>query len=71
MEKIFEEQEVILFADKELTDKQSVLIDRADPIGPWLVVTHCDAEISLSLENWDKLTALVEKANLRCDAIQP
>lgn len=70
MEKITKEQEVTLFADEMITDKQSVIIDGTDPIGPWLIVTHCDAELSLSLENWDKLTALVQKVRAMCNVVQ-
>lgn len=65
MAKIELEQEVKLFADEETVDVQSVLIDGDDPLEPWLIVSHCGEELSMSLDNWNKLTKLVNKAKLQ------
>ena len=64
MSKIELEQEVKLFSDEEHKAKQSVYIDLAREldIEPWINVIHNGEELSMSLDNWDKLTELVDKA---------
>lgn len=64
MKNITETQRVVLFSDdiRTATGEQSVLIDLNDPSEPWLVVSHCGEEFSMSLENWNKLVELAEKA---------
>lgn len=59
---IEDSQDVILFADEEKTDTQTVVIDTEDELEPWMVVSHCGTELSLSVKNWDKLAKMVEKA---------
>jgi hypothetical protein len=65
MSKINEEQKVKLFSDEDSIGIQEVHIDTEDPCGPWINVIHNGAEISLSLENWNKLVELVKKAELK------
>ena len=62
MAKIIEEQEVKLFSDEDKVDTQSVVIDTGDPLEPWMIVSHCGEELSMSLTNWNKLIRLVNKA---------
>lgn len=62
MAKIEETQEIKLFSDEDRTGIQEVYIDTTDPRGPWIGIIHDGSEISLSLENWNKLVGLVEKA---------
>jgi len=62
MAKIIEEQEVKLFSDEDTVDNQSVLIDMDDPLEPWMIVSHCGEELSMSLTNWNRLVRLVNKA---------
>ena len=59
------EQKVKLFADEDQKDTQSVLIDTDDPLEPWMIVSHCGEEFSLSVKNWDKLVKLVDKAKAK------
>lgn len=60
--KITEKQEVKLFIDENSVGEQQVHIDLKDPCGPWVNVIHDGSEMSLSLENWNKLVSLAEKA---------
>lgn len=62
MAKIIESQDVKLFTDETMIGKQEVYIQTQDPCGPWMSVTHDGNEISLSVENWNKLVELAEKA---------
>lgn len=62
MTNITETQTVVLFSDDKRTGEQSVSIDLTDPSGPWLIVSHCGEEFSMSLENWNKLVELGELA---------
>lgn len=55
-------QEVQLFSDQDTTGKQNVYIDSTDPEGTWLTVSHCGDELSMKMENWEKLVALVATA---------
>lgn len=55
-------QDVVLFSDEETIDTQTVVIDTEDELEPWMVISHCGAELSLSVKNWDKLVKMVEKA---------
>ncbi len=49
-------QTVTLFKDANKTIKQSVSID---PNDEWIIVTHHGESLSMSLENWKKLSDLV------------
>lgn len=60
MSQIKETQEVKLFIDQDNVAKQEAMLTLDDPCGPWLNVSHSGEEFSLSLENWDKLSSLVE-----------
>lgn len=62
MPKFSESQEVKLFVDENNIGKQEVHIDTDDECGPWMNILHDGSEFSLSLENWDKLVQLAEKA---------
>lgn len=62
MSKITLDQKVKLFSDEEVLGTQSVHIDLNDVTEPWVSIIHDGSEISLSLENWNKLTQLVDKA---------
>lgn len=55
-------QEVKLFKDEDFTTTQAVLLETDPEQKFWLVVEHSGNEISLSLENWEKLTSLVNNA---------
>lgn len=61
MAQIKQEQEIQLFADEDKVDTQSVLIDMDDPLEPWMIVSHCGEEFSLSVRNWDNLVKMVNK----------
>ncbi len=55
-------QTVKQFHDEDFTTTQAVLL-KTDPKQKfWLVVEHSGNEISLSLDNWNKLTELVNNA---------
>ena len=62
MENIRLTKEVKLFNDDDQTCKQEVLIDPNDVCGPWIVVVHSGNELSLSMDNWNELVALVNEA---------
>jgi hypothetical protein len=62
MAKITASQKVKLFSDEDKQGHQSVSIDTEDKCGTWLTVAHDGNEITLSLENWERLTQLVDKA---------
>lgn len=62
MSKITLEQKVKLFSDEEVLGTQSVHIDLNDVTEPWMSVIHDGSEISLSLENWNKLNILFDKS---------
>lgn len=55
------EKTVILFIDEDTEDVQGVTVD-PDDIEPWIVVSHCGEEISMSLKNWESLVTLSWKA---------
>ncbi len=62
MSQITETQNVKLFIDEDNIGKKEVHISLNDPCGPWVNILHDGSEMSLSLENWDKLVALAEIA---------
>ena len=55
-------QTVKQFKDEDFTTTQAVLLETDPEQKFWLVVEHSGNEISLSLDNWDKLTELVNNA---------
>ena len=55
-------QTVKQFQDEDFTTTQAVLLETDPKQKFWLVVEHSGNEISLSLDNWDKLTELVNNA---------
>ena len=55
-------QTVKPFKDEDFTTTQAVLLETDPKQKFWLVVEHSGNEISLSLDNWDKLTELVNNA---------
>ena len=55
-------QTVKQFQDEDFTTTQAVLLETDPEQKFWLVVEHSGNEISLSLDNWDKLTELVNNA---------
>lgn len=59
MSKISLEQKVKLFKDEKILGKQEVFIDTADN---WIVLNHDGQELSMRMENWEKLNELVTKA---------
>lgn len=61
MAKITEKQEVKLFPDEETIGEQIVHID-TDDCGGWMNILHSGNEFSMSIENWNNLVQLVEKA---------
>jgi hypothetical protein len=65
MIKIIETQKVKLFIDQDNVVEQEAFICGDDYHDIWITVSHDGAEISLSLTNWDKLIALVDKARLK------
>lgn len=56
------QQIVKLFKDEEFTGIQAVTLETDPEQKFWLVVEHSGNEISLSLDNWEKLTELVNNA---------
>ncbi len=65
--KVTESQTVKLFSDESREGVQVVDIDKNDKDGTWLSITHCGDGFFLSLENWNKMVAMVEKAKARID----
>lgn len=59
MTKINLEQKVKLFEDSPTMVKQEVFIDTADN---WIVINHDGQELSMRMENWERLNELVTKA---------
>ena len=55
-------QTVKQFHDEDITTTQAVLLETDPEQKFWLVVEHSGNEISLSLDNWEKLTELVNNA---------
>ncbi len=55
-------QEVKLFKDEEFTGIQAVTLETDTEQDFWLSVTHNGESFTLSLENWEKLTELVNNA---------
>ena len=55
-------QTVKLFKDEDFTTTQAVTLETDPEQKFWLVIEHSGNEISLSLDNWDKLTELVNNA---------
>lgn len=60
-------QTVRLFSDEDRIGIQEVTIDTADELGNWIVISHDGNELSMSLENWEKLSELVQKAKSQID----
>lgn len=55
-------QTVKQFIDEDFTTTQAVTLETDPDQKFWLVVEHSGNEISLSLDNWNKLTELVNNA---------
>jgi len=68
MDKINVTQKVKLFHDEEDMGTQEINIDTNDECGPWMTVSHCGDGFSLSVENWNQLVELFNKAKLLIDA---
>jgi hypothetical protein len=49
-------------SDKDSTTEQKVTIDLTDPEGPWAIISHNGNYLSLSINNWEQLKNLFEKA---------
>ena len=64
MPKVEINQKVKQFSDEDTSCIQGVVIDTDDECEPWMIISHCGNEISLSLDNWDSLLNLVERAKL-------
>ena len=62
MAKVSLKQEVKIFKDEDFTGIQAVTLETDLEQKFWLVVEHSGNEISLSLDNWEKLTELVNNA---------
>ena len=62
MAKVSLKQEVKIFKDEDFTGIQAVTLETDLEQKFWLVVEHSGNEISLSLDNWEKLTQLVNNA---------
>lgn len=62
MGKISLNQTVVLFSDEDKTGVQEVDITSADELGTWITISHCGTELNMSLENWNKLVELADKA---------
>lgn len=52
-------QTVRVFCDKNEVTEQEVTLDTNKNEETWLIVEHAGSEISLSLENWEKLSQMV------------
>ena len=55
-------QTVKPFKDEDFTTTQAVTLETDPEQKFWLIIQHAGNEISLSLDNWDKLTELVNNA---------
>ena len=55
-------QTVKQFHDEDITTTQAVLLETDPEQKFWLTIQHAGNEISLSLDNWEKLTQLVDNA---------
>ena len=55
-------QEVKLFKDEDFTGIQAVTIETDPEQDFWLSIEHNGESFTLSLENWEKLTELVDNA---------
>lgn len=55
-------QTVKQFIDEDFTTTQAVILETDPEQKFWLVVEHSGNEISISLDNWEKLTELVNNA---------
>lgn len=55
-------QEVKLFKDENFTGIQAVTLETDPEQDFWLSVEHAGESFTLSLENWEKLTQLVNNA---------
>ena len=55
-------QEVKLFKDEDFTGIQAVTIETDPEQDFWLSIEHNGESFTLSLENWEKLTELVNNA---------
>lgn len=62
MAKVSLKQEVKLFKDEDFTGIQAVTLETDPEQGFLLVVEHSGNEIILILDNWEKLTELVNNA---------
>lgn len=51
-------QKVKLFEDEDRTAEQSVTIDTDEK---WVNIIHAGEELSMSLDNWNRLKKLVEQ----------
>lgn len=60
-------REVKLFVDEDKTDVQKVVVDNTDKKEPWIVVSHCGEEISMSVKNWESLIAISRRAKKKAN----
>ena len=59
MAKVSLKQEVKLFKDEDFTGIQAVTIETDPDEDFWVSIAHNGESFTLSLENWEKLTELV------------
>jgi len=56
-------QDIKPFNDSNIVGTQSVFID-TDDSEPWIIISHCRDQLSMSIENWKKLVQLASEALL-------
>ena len=62
MAKVSLKQEVKIFKDEDFTGIQAVTLETDPEQGFWLSLEHNGESFTLSLDNWEKLTQLVNNA---------
>lgn len=62
MAKVSLSQRVKLFKDEDFTGVQAVTLETDPEQDFWLSLEHNGESFTLSLENWDKLSELVDNA---------
>ena len=62
MAKVSLRQEIKQFHDEDTKANQLVILETDPEQKFWLTIQHAGNEISLSMDNWEKLTELVNNA---------
>ena len=62
MAKVSLKQEIKQFHDEDTKANQLVILETDPEQKFWLTIQHAGNEISLSMDNWEKLTELVNNA---------